>query len=1779
MWSVASREMSSYVSSHRDELMKEVEALVLLFTSVMDSKSWKGVLAAVLSYVKSHYSTSLSSVILQCISDLFEIADLRNHIAKCNTADEILSGMDCQSEETSMEAEWLKTLRTANSNWKLATQNEGFEKVSKLLSLLIGAGIVNMTSINPEVGGFKLFSELSVPKHVSCYDMTDAFLSTIVFFVEGGYESFRTGSIKPLLYGEHEMRQFDEKYLQCRKYADYARPGNLSILSIDENDLEKMYSDTIDLGKRIAKTVKSSLVKKQLQDRVTKLQDLHSTFVQYRQTGGIREKPYCIGIYGKSSVGKSTIGPLLMVSSLVYNGFRADDEAMIVLNEHDKYMSNYKSSIQGVFLDDVGNTKSDFVETAPTVRILEMVNNVKMYANMAEAELKGKVSIQPKVVVCTTNVKDFCAHTYSNEPVSIARRANIIVTATVRPQFATNNMLDERKVFEFYGDEPPQIPDLWQFHVEKAYPIASKVKNQADTIGWKTLIWNGMLMEKIDMPTLMRFVNADSQMHFAHQRKIVNNNSHLAQKLTFCKDCRAHTDLCTCDDDGQHEVAYIDSPYVPGPSQSKKRGPFGRPVPNRRIHFSNQAGEIVGDAWASIYSRLESLSNPIIDRFMSWTPAWFFQNRWIRYAYAFSYGHYSRSLVYLAICCATTFLLILGALLPWTVFNLVWLFFILSASYLYLWCCEYQLLIETARDTTLGERLARCEMQSKIKYILAGSALLTAAYYVCRNARDTRSVFCNQGMMHPTMADIKNRDENDLTETVKKEMNWANVHLTPIPVTKKARTTTASDLKAMVRNNLTHMTATINGKQYGCDAFFLCSNVAIIPRHVWKCGEMLCKFTRHEPSRIGGNFTSFISKVHSVDVPDMDMSLIWVPNGGSWKDMRDYFPLSRPTTPIPTEFIWKNHEGICRTSQTLFTPCQTSNRFMKFFGGEYNLTFPTEVGFCMGTHVAETKAPFIAGLHLGGVTGKTRGGAGTVTRQQLELALQQLEQIPSVLLSTSSGTYETEKYGVQFFEKPEIHEKSPVRKLPIVDGKTPNIQVFGSCQGRVKYFSEVEKSCISDIVEEVCGVPNQWGPPKFSKGDAWEKSLQHSCQPSHGIEGSLLSRACDDYMKPFSDLLTEYHALREATKPLTKMETICGIDGKKFIDKMPPNTSVGYPLSGPKRDHLTYLDPSMFEGFNCPAELDDIFWQEFEKAKTAYLSGERYYATFKACLKDEPTPVSKDKVRVFQAAPIVLQMMTRMYYLPIARILSLFPALSECAVGVNCMGPDWSELSDHMCTFGKDRILAGDYSKYDLRMPAQIMFSAFRIMIELSKICGYSKEDITIMKGIATDICYPVMAYNGDLIQHIGSNPSGQNLTVYINSLVNSLLFRCAFFSLNGVRSKLDFRDVCKLMTYGDDVKGSVKKGHDKFNHIYCAEFFAKHDMKFTMPDKESAPIPFMNDSDADFLKRKNVFCHELGFTMGALDEKSIWKSLHSNLKSKVLTNQQVAGQNIDGALREWMNHGRDVYEQRREQMRSVAEKAGITHLCHLLDCTYDQMIARWRTRYLYDGDEEEEEPEEVFDIQAGEYEPSYTEYMSVTRQAFLQSEDEPLEDRQRFMTDHINATFDTDFEDLYEFAQLMLDHAYIIDAFTIAPVVATLMLLYGVVFRDLYYQLVLRSLPSAAAAAHQFCGDEFIPYSVSIYEHCNGSLGIFPVERYAPLFNVCIGLPIQIYFGRCVLNGRVRFVPTTMRYYHYVFIYMLINFGGVFWLYNQLWMVFSAIMMAALPEMFTAALEAIDNF
>jgi hypothetical protein len=402
------------------------------------------------------------------------------------------------------------------------------------------------------------------------------------------------------------------------------------------------------------------------------------------------------------------------------------------------------------------------------------------------------------------------------------------------------------------------------------------------------------------------------------------------------------------------------------------------------------------------------------------------------------------------------------------------------------------------------------------------------------------------------------------------------------------------------------------------------------------------------------------------------------------------------------------------------------------------------------------------------------------------------------------------------------------------------------------------------------------------------------------------------------------------------------------------SSSPGFPLSGSKHPLLVDLDPLDYPDIGKPRTFVPEVWEEFDKIVTTLRSGERCYMIWKSCLKDEPTKLAKDKVRVFQSAPLVLQLLIRMYFLPIVRIIQMNPVLYECAVGVNAEGLEWEELWESAMSKGKERVLAGDYSKYDVRMPAQVTIAAFDILIDIAEKCdGYSEDDIHLMKMIVHEIVYPVMAYNGDLIQLFGTNPSGQNLTVIINSIVNSLLLRSCFFTLYPEK---DFKENCAFLTYGDDVIGTVSEFCDKFTHLSYAEFLAEHDMKFTMPDKESTPTRYMHEKDVDFLKRKCVFNEDLGLKVGLLSEDSIFKRLHSHLLSKELTLEMHSAQNIESSLHDWFYYGRDVFEDRREKLRTVAQECEIEHLCPALNISYEKRVAQWRHKYLGEDLEEDDE-------------------------------------------------------------------------------------------------------------------------------------------------------------------------------------------------------------------------------
>jgi len=1536
------------------EVLNKVEDLVAYFLAAKDCTTTSGFLATTFLYLKTHYHESVANAAMTYITEYLDAT------------------FDCQTGEIGVVAEkdkpkWLLLLKELQENWTLVIRNDGFKKISHVLSLCLALGLCDASDLDFRVGGMKLFSIGAFTKQASAVDLIDAAFETIVYFAEGGYMCFERQSIKPLLYGNMENEEFEEAYAKCLRCNEYARCGNLEKYeNMSENDYEALLAKCIEKVNMLITTCRGVVEKNILRRKLDTLRQWQATFRQTRVQGGLREAPYSIGVFGGTAVGKSTIANVLMVTTLLYNGYTATDDRVVTLNERDKFMSNYRSYTNGVLIDDIGNTKADFVEQAPTNLMIQLVNNVRMYANMAEADMKGKVSVEPKVVIGTKNVKDTCATVYSNEPASITRRDRITLTCKVRPEYAVHDMLNEDKVKARHPNGAPVIPDFWHITVEKSFPIPNKTKGKAATVGWEVVEWNGKQLQDIGLPELIRWIGQDSKKFYANQKDFVANNSNLAGKIVLCPECNfPKPDVCMCETPNYQVLHKMDSRCVTGyctrceahhAEETDEEEVFDNQIGERivaamipkvrkwdrwwRPKIAYWTDEIEKKATETLLERLNWLENSRWVCWTNWIPKEWIEKDWMKNVVWFTresdLEHRIRR-SYLNHLLAVTFVCSLACFVSsWCV---VLLAFPLSGISGVVEYEKKKLYTEVAADNEAMPKVFKMYRDKHVQWITRVCVAIAGLYALAQVWKAIKVMPSPQGNIAPTsMVDIKERDE---------QVNpWAEVHVSPMPCSDKSKTTTPDQLESKVFDNLCHMHIQVDDKgkerHFECDAFFPKSNVALVPQHMWIADDVKAKFVRHDPTKIGGNFECFLYRRNSVDISNSDLSLVWVPNGGDWKDLTDYLPTTQ-FNDVPARLIFKKPDGSKALSK-LKMECGMVDTFAaSFFGAKYNLSFETFEGLCMAPLVTETKGPLIGGFHLGGKNGETRGCSGLLLKGDLERAFEQLKKKPNVVLSKSSGTIPTKLYDIQFFESTEVHPKSPINFLP----EGTNCKFYGQVKGRASYHSDVEDTVISAYVEDVCGVPQKWGGPKFRKGWPWQASLQYSTKPSCGIEGSLLERAADDYLSAITKKLDEIPGLTLDVRPLTDMETVCGRDGVRFIDKMPPNTSVGYPLSGPKSNFLTLCDPKDFPTHQCPAILDQRFWDHAREMEELYLKGERAYPIFKACLKDEPTKLTKDKVRVFQGAPIALQLLVRKYYLPIARILSMLPLTSECAVGINAQGPEWDQLAKHVMRFGKDRILAGDYSKYDLRMPAQVMFGAFRIMMEIGRHCGYSERDLQIMEGIATDICYPLMAYNGDLIQHYGSNPSGQNLTVYINSIVNALLFRCAYYHTYKDREDIpDFNEVCSLITYGDDAKSSVHELFPEFNHITVAKFLEERDMKFTMPDKESEPTPYMTDEEADLLKRANKYSEDIGMIMGALDEDSIFKSLHAVLKSKAITREQQAMQNIDGALREWFAYGRDHYERRREQMKEIAKRADISHGCTVIHEPYDDRLKVWKLKY-----------------------------------------------------------------------------------------------------------------------------------------------------------------------------------------------------------------------------------------
>lgn len=256
---------------------------------------------------------------------------------------------------------------------------------------------------------------------------------------------------------------------------------------------------------------------------------------------------------------------------------------------------------------------------------------------------------------------------------------------------------------------------------------------------------------------------------------------------------------------------------------------------------------------------------------------------------------------------------------------------------------------------------------------------------------------------------------------------------------------------------------------------------------------------------------------------------------------------------------------------------------------------------------------------------------------------------------------------------------------------------------------------------------------------------------------------------------------------------------------------------------------------------------------------------------------------------------------------------------------EWQRIYEFITEFGRERIVAGDYSKFDKRMPANVILAAFGIIERICTRAGYTDDELNVVRGIAYDTAYPVVDFHGDLIEFYGSNPSGHPLTVIVNGLANSLYMRYCYIVLRPLgEAARPFRENVRLMTYGDDNIMGVSEACPWFNHTAIQTTLQNVDIGYTMADKDAESVPYINIDQANFLKRTWRWDPEVRAFVAPLDRTSLNKMLTVCVQKANVSPEAHAVEVIGTAVREFFWYGREEFEEKKLMLQEIVKECNL---------------------------------------------------------------------------------------------------------------------------------------------------------------------------------------------------------------------------------------------------------------
>jgi hypothetical protein len=161
-----------------DDIIAEIEGLVALFVAVSKSKDMVGVTANLFLYIRSKFSTSVSSVLIKYVQEVLETTP--------------------QSGDEDIEPQWLSFLKEIRTNWSMCTGVGLFKQFSKILSIISIAGLAKVSDLKFTLGNFKLIEPDTQLLTATATDLTSAVFDLVIYFTERCYHAWKLKSFRPL---------------------------------------------------------------------------------------------------------------------------------------------------------------------------------------------------------------------------------------------------------------------------------------------------------------------------------------------------------------------------------------------------------------------------------------------------------------------------------------------------------------------------------------------------------------------------------------------------------------------------------------------------------------------------------------------------------------------------------------------------------------------------------------------------------------------------------------------------------------------------------------------------------------------------------------------------------------------------------------------------------------------------------------------------------------------------------------------------------------------------------------------------------------------------------------------------------------------------------------------------------------------------------------------------------------------------------------------------------------------------------------------------------------------------------------------------------------------------------------------------------------------------------------------------------------------------------------------------------------------------------------------